>query len=218
MNRPLLLDLFCKAGGAAVGYHRAGFDVIGIDIEPQPNYPYEFIQGDAFDQSLWPDHIDALHASPPCQDHTSLKMPHNGRTHGTGWMLAACIDMFRASGVPWVVENVVSATSRAAMSGAVTLCGSSFGLGVRRHRLFLCSFVVLTPDCRHAQQGTPLGVYGNGGGGQMTRGIKATPAQARIAMGIDWMTHREIAQAIPPAYTEHIGRQLLAHVRVGVAS
>jgi DNA (cytosine-5)-methyltransferase 1 len=199
-----LLDLCCGAGGATKGYQDAGFYVVGVDIKPQPRYcGDEFIQADAMTFPL--DGFDAVHASPPCHDHSALSSL--SADHGTGWMLAATVERLAASGKPWVVENVVGPT--VTMTGWwFVLCGSSFDLKVRRHRRFGCSQLILPPPCRHREQGQPLGVYGNGGGGQMTRGRKATPAEAREAMGIDWMSHREIAQAVPPAYTEYIGQQL----------
>ncbi len=189
-----------------MGYHRAFPDAetVGVDINPQPRYPFTFVQGDAMTYDL--DGFDLIHASPPCQDWSSLKTMHDG--HGTGWMLPATIDRLRESGAHWVVENVPG--SGAALGDHVVLCGSSFGLKVRRHRLFASSFPITPLPHRHAEQGQPWGVYGTGGGGQMTRGYKASPAEAKIAMGIDWMNRKEISQAIPPAYTEHIGRQLAA--------
>jgi DNA (cytosine-5)-methyltransferase 1 len=207
------LDLFCGAGGAAVGYHRAGFDVVGVDIVSQPHYPFEFHRGDAMTFPL--DGFDVIHASPPCQDHSSLSARVG--LHGTGWMLAATLDRLEDLDVPWVVENVPG--SGVDMPGQwMVLCGSAFGLGVRRHRLFTSNLLLLAPSCDHRRQGTPLGVYGTGGGGVMTRGVKATPAEARVAMGIDWMTRAEIAEAIPPAYTELIGHQLLAHIEMEEAA
>ena len=210
-TKPRLLDLFCGAGGAAMGYHRAGFDVVGVDINPQPHYPFEFHQADAM---TWPLHgFDVIHASPPCQDHSTMK-GFTGRTHGTGWMLASTIERLAASGQPWVVENVDGA--RRAMGGQWTsLCGSSFGLGVRRHRLFRSSVLLLSSPCQHAEQGIVVGVYGHGQnkGARLHRhtvGLPtATVADWREAMGIDWMNRDELAQAIPPAYTEWIGAQLL---------
>jgi DNA (cytosine-5)-methyltransferase 1 len=219
--RPRLLDLFCGAGGCSVGYHRAGFDVIGVDLEPQPNYPYPFVQADALRvlddiaagrSRRWPTHaapsfpvltgndFAAIHASPPCQAHSTLK-------HRTGKdyvdLVAATRELLEATGLPYV-----------------QLCGSSFGLGangrqLRRHRLFECNFPVMVPPCQH--QGQPIGVYGTGGGGQMTRGYKGTPEEYREAMGIDWATRAEIAQAIPPAYTEHLGSYLMAAVNASQA-
>jgi DNA (cytosine-5)-methyltransferase 1 len=196
-----LIDLFCSAGGAAWGYFLAGFTVVGVDIEPQPNYPFTFIRADATTYPL--DGFDAAHGSPPCNDHSSL----SGLVgkHGTGWMLQHTIDRFRAWGGPWVVENV----DRADMPGATILCGTHFGLGaenrvLKRHRKFLTSFE-LPPAGRCMCTGMPVGgVYGHSGGTQR-RGYKFSAATAQHAMGIDWMTHDELAQAIPPAYTEYIG-------------
>jgi DNA (cytosine-5)-methyltransferase 1 len=215
MTRPRLLDLFCGGGGAAMGYHRAGFDVVGVDIVDQPRYPFEFHQADAMTYPL--ECFDAIHASPPCQDHSSLKVKHDG--HDNGWMLAAMIDRLRAVTVPWVVENVVGPT--VTMDGWwFKLCGSSFGLDVRRHRRFGSNRLMLAPPCAHRWQ-TPrfrsldlrragklasvVGVHGH---------INyAGEAELRnAAMGIDWMTQPELAQAIPPAYTEWIGARLLEQV------
>ena len=191
-----------------MGYHRAGFDLVGVDINPQPHYPFEFHQGDAMTFPL--DGFDAIHASPPCQDHSSLRSLHD--EHGTGWMLAATVERLEQSGVPFVVENVPGSGPN--LGGHwMLLCGSSFGLKVRRHRLFRSSATLLGLPCNHKNQGQPIGVYGHGGGGQMTRGYKARGvAEAGPAMGIDWMNLAELAQAIPPAYTEYLGRQLLAYV------
>ena len=215
MSRPRLLDLYCGAGGAAVGYHRAGFDVIGVDIEPQPHYPYEFVQADALDflhevNLLW---IDAIHASPPCQGETSLKALWRDREHPR--LLIPTIEHLTRLGVPWVVENVDNADGPPG-TFKMRLCGSSFGLKVRRHRWFWSNLMLLAPDCNHRHQGTPLGVYGHGAGGQMTRGVKATRNNGWQAMGIE---HRstswnDLVNAIPPAYTEHIGQQLLQHLEL----
>lgn len=202
-----ILDLFCGAGGAAMGYHRAFPDaeIVGVDIAAQPRYPFTFWRADAMaclDNLAFLRSFDLIHASPPCQDHSVLGALH--ASHGTGWMLAATIAKLQAQSVPWVVENVPGSESD--MGGAhVTLCGSSFGLGVRRHRLFASSFLVLAPPCRHADQGQAIGVYGHGGGVSRLRGWKGTLSESSAAMGIDWMTGRELAQAIPPAYCEYIG-------------
>jgi DNA (cytosine-5)-methyltransferase 1 len=204
--RPRLLDLFCGAGGAAMGYHRAGFDVTGVDNRPQPRYPFTFHRGDAM---TWPlDGFDAVHASPPCQDHSDLRS--RAGIHGTGWMLSATLDRLAASGIPWVVENVPGAP----MPGALLLCGAAFGLGVdgyalRRHRLFLSDVWLMGPGCACGDSPV-LGVYGTGGGGRMTRGVKADIRQARLLIDCPWMTTAELSQAIPPAYTEHVGLQMLA--------
>lgn len=205
-----ILDLFCCEGGAAKGYRRAFPDaeIVGVDLEPQPRYPYAFVQADAMTFPL--DGFDLIHASPPCQDHSSLKTSHAG--HGTGWMLAATIARLREQSTPWVVENVPG--SGGDMGGSWTLlCGSSFGLGVRRHRLFTASFPIMSLPCRHREQGQPIGVYGHGGGGDWGRGRKGNLAESLTAMGIDWMSRRGVSQAIPPAYTEFIGEQFAALVR-----
>ena len=213
-TRPRLLDLFCGAGGAAVGYHRAGFDITGIDIAPQPHYPFEFHQGDAMD---WPlDGYDAIHASPPCQGETTLKALWRDREHPRP--LIPTLQRFAGLDVPWVVENVDNADGP---PGAykIRLCGSSFGLAVRRHRWFWSNVALIAPSCAHRQQGTPIGVYGHGGGGQMTRGVKATRANGWAAMGIQpgSMSWAGLTQAIPHAYTEHIGSQLLIHLGLEAA-
>jgi DNA (cytosine-5)-methyltransferase 1 len=216
--KPRLLDLFCGAGGAGMGYHRAGFVVAGIDNQPQPNYPFGFMLYDAIEylysrvQSGRID-FDAVHASPPCQAFSSLRYL-NDKPYPQ--MVGELRDLLRETGVPYVIENVPGAP----LDNPIQLCGSSFGLGangrqLRRHRLFECSFPVMALPCAH--QGRPVGVYGTGGGGQMTRGYKGTPEEYREAMGIDWATRAEIAQAIPPAYTEHIGGYLLAAVQKAAA-
>src|SRR6516225_6131392 len=119
MARPRLLDLFCGAGGAAMGYHRAGFDVTGVDIRPQPRYPFRFVQADAMTYPL--DGWDVIHASPPCQDHSSLRS--RADEHGTGWMLDATLERLAAQSASWVVENVGAAHNRADF----LLCGEMFG-------------------------------------------------------------------------------------------
>ena len=203
-----------------MGYHRAGFEVVGVDIAPQPHYPFEFHQGDAL---IYLEHLitgwkcgpigytgpefDVIHASPPCHDHSILK----SRTgfDGTGWLLSATLDRLKATGLSWVVENVMGAD----MPDPIMLCGSMFGLGVRRHRLFSSSVKLPQSVCDHTAQGQPWGVYGHGGGSDNGRGHSATKAEAAAAMGIDWMNYREMAQAIPPAYTEHIGKFLMNEVQ-----
>lgn len=206
MTRPRLLDLFCGAGGASSGYAAAGFDVTGVDSEPQPRYPFTFVRSDATTFPLRG--FDALAGSPPCLDHSSLS--HRTGLHGTGWMLAHTIDRFRESGKPWVVENVETAY----MPGSVTLCGTHFGLGaagrvLKRHRKFLASFEVPDPGPCVCMAFPVGGVYGDGGGGSQSRGYKFLAADARHAMGIDWMNRRELSQSIPPVYTLYVGRALM---------
>lgn len=213
MTRPRLLDLFAGAGGAARGYQQAGFYVVGVDIEPQPRYAGdEFHQADAMDFPL--DGYDAIHASPPCQDHTSLVFTRRGEAHGTGWMLEATIERLQAAMVPWVVENVPGAR----MPGAFTLCARSFGIQkLKRHRQFLTNVAMLVPPC--ACDGTqPIGVYGdlskndrpvpNSRDGYVR--LRAGVQTARDLLGCPWMDAKELTQAIPPVYTHHVGLQLIA--------
>jgi DNA (cytosine-5)-methyltransferase 1 len=226
MTRPRLLDLFCGAGGAAMGYHRAGFEVIGVDIAPQPHYPFDMLQVDALDhlsylvRSRNALRIDAMHASPPCQDHSMLR--NSAGTHGTGWLLNATLELLRELDVPWVVENVVGSglAQQADLFGeyGVTLCGASFGLGaggmdLNRHRLFQSNRPLTAPPCSH-RQGQTIGVYGHGTNAwhRELLGRNITVAEMRDAMGIPWMTREELSQAIPPAYTQFIGEQLLAAI------
>lgn len=214
--RPRLLDLFCGAGGAAMGYHRAGFDVVGVDIKPQSHYPFEFIQADAVTFPL--EGFGAIHASPPCQRYSTIGK-QNSRRSGKEYpdLYEPIRARLQATGVPWVVENVIGAPYR---SGFV-LCGSKFGLDVRRHRNFETSHLMMPPLCNHQAQAprfrTPdkrrssalasvVGVYGN-------TNYAGHRSLREAAMGIDWMTMHELTQAIPPAYTEWIGAQLLAAMK-----
>ncbi|AER47963.1 DNA methyltransferase [Mycobacterium phage Courthouse] len=216
MTRPRLLDLFSGAGGAGMGYHRAGFDVVGVDIAPQPNYPFEFHQADALEYAAAHMHeFDAIHSSPPCQSQTAL-------TKGTNKAMAGKYPNFipqtrellaEFSG-PTVIENVQGSEIRPDL----ILCGEMFGLGVIRHRHFELNVQVpkiqhikhrgRVAGCRHGKwyDGPYFAVYGEGGG-------KGTVEQWQRAMGIDWTNVRkEIAEAIPPAYSEYIGKHLIEYV------
>jgi DNA (cytosine-5)-methyltransferase 1 len=218
-----LLDLFCKAGGGAMGYHRAGFDeIVGIDIEPQKRYPFEFVQCDAMEyvRDHWME-FDAIHASPPCQAYTAINQVNKKR-----WgyepphpkLIEPTRRLLQRTNIPWVIENVPNAP----LQNPVVLCGSMFGLGVMRHRLFETSFFLMTGvRCRHRGH-DHRGVYGRhpdggkiwtrvSGGGTINRAHSIEDGAVR--MGIDWMEWAELTQAIPPAYTEYIGRQLLDHIR-----
>ena len=224
MIRPKLLDLFCGAGGAAMGYHRAGFDVTGVDNRPQPRYPFPFIQADAMTFPL--DGFDAIHASPPCQAFTQMSARWRGK--GTKAdihpdLLTPTLAILRTLGLPYIVENVQGA--KAHMRATLVLHGGMFRLGVHRPRLFEANVLILA--VRTPQTLSPLGVYGakpdghttyryrnNGNykGKSLIRTAKSVE-EAREAMGIDWMTWDEIREAIPPAYTEYIGVQLLEHLK-----
>lgn len=203
-----LLDLYSCAGGAARGYQQAGFHVTGVDINPQPRYAGDdFHQGDALEYLAEHVHeFDAVHGSPPCQDHSRLKSA-TGRTHGTGWLLSATREAFKATNLPWVIENVPGAPMRA----DYRLCGCMFDLpGLRRERWFETSWqgFDLRPPCSH--YGQTVTVAGHGmQGWEYAAGKRHDQADREAAMGIDWMSRDELAQAIPPAFTAYIGAALL---------
>lgn len=229
-RRPRLLDLFCGAGGCAKGYQRAGFYVVGVDIKPQPHYCGDaFIQAGAIDvlRTLLLDggtiggyrleRFAGAHASPPCQSYSSLARMWNARADHPD-LIAETRRLLKATGLPYVIENVVGAP----LINAVQMCGSSVGLPlIQRHRLFEANFSLMVPPCSHNQaekrfpaldaegrrrggMSSIVGVYGHGG----DKRADLWPE----AMGIDWMTRAELTQAIPPAYTEHIGAYLMVNV------
>lgn len=213
-----LLDLFCCAGGAGAGYAEAGFDVVGVDIKPQPRYPFPFIQADAL--ALDPSFIatfDAVHASPPCQSYSDLAK-RNGNAAAWPRLVEPVREMLKRSGLPYIIENVEGAP----LVDAIVLCGTMFkGLRVLRHRLFEANFLIMTPphgrhpichtfDKRKAQYGKTdemLDFVSVNGGGN------CSVAAASDAMEIDWMTKNELNEAIPPVYTRFIGEQLLAYLQ-----
>jgi DNA (cytosine-5)-methyltransferase 1 len=213
-----ILDLFCKAGGAAMGYHQAGFEVVGVDIEPQPRYPFQFIQADAMklDEGFLSG-FHAIHASPPCQRYSDLaKRNRNGATHPD--LVEPVRMLLSFIGRPYVIENVEGAP----LIDPIVLCGTMFpGLRVLRHRLFETDWPLSQPT--HGKH--PLvytmdkrkGHYGRldqeTAFVQVTGGGNCSKAAAADAMGIDWMTKEELNQAIPPAYTRFIGEQLMRHLR-----
>ena len=212
-GKPRLLDLFCCAGGAGIGYTRAGFEVVGVDIKPQPHYPLTFIQADAL--TLEPKFIasfDAVHASPPCQSYSDLAK-RNGNADAWPRLVEPVREMLIRSGLPYIIENVDGAP----LLNAVVLCGTMFPqLRVLRHRLFEANFEIVPPPHRtHPKVHTfdrRKSHYGKTDEWkdfvQVTGGGNCTLAAARDAMGIDWMTKGEINESIPPAYTEFIGQEL----------
>jgi DNA (cytosine-5)-methyltransferase 1 len=216
----VLWDLFCGAGGAAEGFRRGGFErIVGVDIAPQPRYPFEFVQADVIDwvreRLRAGERPDAAHASPPCQAYSDLRH-RTGRSYVE--LVAPTRVLLRRLGVPYVIENVEGAP----LLAPVLLCGTMFeGLRVLRHRLFETNWPLLVPphpprhplvfthDKRKAHYGRLDQATAFV---QVTGGGNCTLANARSAMGIDWMTKDELNEAVPPAYTEHIGRQLIARV------
>jgi DNA (cytosine-5)-methyltransferase 1 len=218
--KPRLLDLFCGAGGAAVGYHRAGFEVVGVDIKPQPRYPFEFICRDVFSlehwfETSWIAEFDAVHASPPCQLFSAYQRANKRQREHVN-LIPETRRLLRATGLPYVIENVPGAP----LGEPVTICGVSVGLDVRRHRLFEANFSLIVPPCA-------CGAWRPAKFDRGSRHIRPNDRRTvavgewRIpldvqqkAMGIDWMPVSELSQAIPPAYTELIGHQLMSYLRV----
>lgn len=229
MTRPKILDLFCGAGGAGMGYYRAGFEVHGVDIEPQPRYPFDFVAMDALDLDWeWvASDFGAIHASPPCQDY-SKAMRHLSGDYPR--LIEPVRDRLAASGLPWVIENVPGAPLpvQADLFGryGAELCGSMFGLQasglqIRRHRLFETSFPLTAPrGCDHS---LPAFNPHNGSSRGRQRIYDAfgrcDPERPWLAcMGVEWMNRYEGREAIPPAYTEYIGRTLLRHLHQEAAA
>jgi DNA (cytosine-5)-methyltransferase 1 len=216
-----------------MGYHRAGFDVLGVDIRPQPNYPFEFVEADALwfaERILWDcpygwnvASFSAIHASPPCQAHTAMNVMWNARQHPD--LIAETRGLLVATRLPYVIENVPGAP----LVDAVTICGASMGLAssthdLARHRLFETNWPVMVPPCSHGSRPV-LGVYGDHardrrrvkGAANPERGTQLLMqdglAASRELMEMPWANWRELSQAIPPAYTELIGQQLLNHIQ-----
>ena len=206
-----------------MGYYRAGFEVVGVDIKPQPHYPFKFIQDDALEIlkmlrgksdliSIARDSFQAIHASPPCQAYSVMKSLHNAKQHPD--LVSTIREHLQALGMPWIIENVPGAPLRT----VIQLCGSMFGLNstaeryLQRHRNFESSVLLLQPECRHV--GKAVGVYGHGQAGLLGQRMRTAKApEARILMGMDWATRDGMSQAIPPAYTEFIGKQLMEHLK-----
>lgn len=204
MSKPKLLDLFCGAGGASMGYYRAGFDIVGVDIEPQKNYLFEFHQADALEylQEHYQE-FDAIHASPPCQAYTIMQHIHkNNAAHPD--LVEPTRQALIKTGKPWVIENVEGAPLRVDL----VLCGTQFGINFPKHRWFEMNFIIneLLPPCNHYK------VYDCFHGGEQARGEREKLSQL---YGIDWfMTRQEIRNCIPPAYTEWIGKIIIGMINV----
>lgn len=238
--KPRLLDLFCGAGGAAMGYHRAGFDVVGVDIKPQPNYPFEFYKGGAlafleglylYSWTLVDGEFDAIHASPPCQAYSHAGLYASRRRADHPRLIAATRDLLTRTGLPYVIENVEDA--RRELIEPVMLCGSLVGLpDLERHRYFETNWPLLVPShCQHGVRGRarfPGTTRADGSRpnsaivNQMASGV--THQMLADAMGIDWLPAPgrkrptpELCEAIPPAYTELIGHQLMSYLKAVAA-
>ena len=227
MGKPRILDLFCGAGGAAMGYARAGFEVVGVDIKPQPRYPFEFIQADALEYvasiGAGGPHFDAIHASPPCQFYTRLRSLPWLRDREYWRSIPPTLAAVQATGLPWCVENVESQAAKDDLGTSWLLCGTMFGLRwddgrpLYRHRLFAMSSFQLAPaHPKHSAVLVPGPLLKNRGrlnNGYVVGGHQ-NGIRAMNALGIDWMTGNELSQAIPPAYTEHLGNTLLQELQV----
>jgi DNA (cytosine-5)-methyltransferase 1 len=218
--KPRILDLFCGAGGAAVGYHRAGFEVVGVDIKPQPRYPFEFVLGDALtimadwivgDTHLELGDFDAIHASPPCQAYSVAAQSRRNNGHEYPDLLASTRSLLEETGLPWVIENVPGAPMRPDLK----LCGCQVGLELRRERWFEMNWLIdpMVPPHHHPHAVPSVVGHGTPSWVREQLGYNPTIADYRASMGIDWMNRDELSQAIPPAYTELIGTQLLQHIQ-----
>lgn len=215
MSKPRLLDLFCGAGGASMGYSQAGFDVVGVDIAPQPRYPFTFALGDALTFDL--SGFDAIHASPPCQFYTQMLNWNHQHKEQYPNLIAVVRERLQATGKPYIIENVEQA--RSYMVNPLLLCGNMFGLRVYRHRLFESNLLLFAhTHIKHRASAARPAKIPAPGEFWCPVGKFGRQDDAQRAMGIDWMqtgVHdpKEIAQAIPPAYTAWLGAQLLEYLR-----
>lgn len=235
MKRPLLLDLYCCQGGASKGYADAGWDVIGVDMQAQPRYPYLFKRDDALLTlrallSGWRmyvslpsapgdvrviglDSIDAIHASPPCQARTKAQKIQ-GNTHPN--LIAPTRELILETGLPYVIENVVpedAASDPDPLVDPVMLCGAMFGIETYRHRLFETNFDLTVPaHPEHRVRTTKMGRRPIEGEYMHIVGNFTNPERARQIMGMPWASRDGLREAIPPVYSEHIGLQMMAHL------
>jgi DNA (cytosine-5)-methyltransferase 1 len=205
-----MIDLFAGAGGCAMGYHRAGFEVVGVDLDWQSNYPFRFMQWDAL--RVNPRNFDLIHASPPCQL-WSISSYRSTRKHPD--LITPLRERLAEWNKPYVIENVEGAP----LKSPVMLCGRAFSLGavcrggvyrhLCRHRMFESSFTLTGTRCACVQGDPVIGVYGQGSATSSNRGYQGTVSERERAMGIDWMFSQEMAQAIPPIYCEYLGKQII---------
>ena len=206
-SKPKLLDLYCGAGGCSAGY-ATYFDVTGVDLNPQPKYPYEFHQSDAIEFLL--DHwleFDAIHASPPCQEHSESTRTWKAAGREYPELIEPTRDFLQVTGLPYVIENVPGAP----LLDPILLCGTMFGRPLYRHRLFETSFPLAQPaHPEHKNRQVKMGRAPRAGEFIQAVGHFSGVPQVRTAMQIDWMGQKELAQAIPPCYTRYVGRALVA--------
>jgi len=229
MGKPKLLDTFCKAGGAGMGYHQAGFEVVGVDIEPQSHYPFDFVQANALEFIAKHGHeFDVIHTSPPCQLYSVTSALATGNHPD---LILPTRQVLQTAGKPYVIENVPGAP----LKNPLMLCGTMFGLQVIRHRLFECSPIIWWPPspCQHIGKSTGAAA-GRRRAGNFEKTRTASLAdgfayvtvcgndylvdEGRQAMGIDWMTKSELSQAIPPAYTRWLGKRLIETLHLRTAN
>ncbi len=203
MRRPVILDLFAGAGGMSMGFHRAGFNVVGLDNRPQPNYPFNFVQGDALNPPFNLRDFDAVSASPPCQAYSRATACRGDRSKHPD-LIAPVRAMLRCAGVPYIIENVQEA--RMKMISPFMLCGTMFDMGIQSHRFFECSFpLTRLPGCCQHRPLTDL---------SRDHGAKQSESDYRTALGVPWMTVKESRQSIPPIFSQWIAEQLLQHLGI----
>lgn len=198
-----ILDLFCGAGGASMGYHRAGFEIVGVDINPQPHYPFEFHQADALTYPL--EGFDAYHASPPCQAWAICVPKKNRLTYPQ--LINPIRERLKNTGKPYIIENVPLARNQ--LINPICLCGTQFGLNLWRHRYFEVYPEIQIYLPPHCHRGHPIVVSGWSSLKRDGKRFHYTLEEKSEAMGINWMDVKELSQSIPPAYTEYIGKKLI---------
>lgn len=210
-----LLDLFCGVGGASVGYAKAGFELHGVDLKHGKRYPFTYTRANVLDiikDQEFIDQFDVIHASPPCQTHSITQHLRNAQGKSTNKvdLIPETRAALIASGKPYIIENVPGSP----LINPVQLCGSSFNLKVRRHRLFESNMPLQGSVCDHKKQGRPIGVYGSLNDEIPQGGKTATTiTEARNAMGMEWAIWSELVEAIPPTYTKYLGEQIVNWIR-----
>lgn len=206
-----LLDLYCGVGGASMGYSRAGFDVTGVDLKHGKRYPFNYIRANVLEilaDIEFLNGFDVIHASPPCQTHSitkNLRIAQGKSTSKIDLIPETRAGLIK-SAKPFIIENVMGSP----LIDPIMLCGSAFGLKVRRHRIFESNIKLNGSLCDHKKQGRPVGVYGSlndeiPNGGKTAKTI----TEAREVMGIEWGIWTELVEAIPPIFTQYLGRQAI---------